>query len=148
MGRIDIEQLTGRTGLDVCRDLLAPVVRNLNDICRMAGKMPFNKYPDLGSIANDVAPVTGAQFTIELHEFRKFMEQESVSEVDKAWDAIQLIAMSVALTDTEYDAVCSYYQCAAQEWAMRRHLMTRGTEAFRSTFFWSRRGITTISVPN
>lgn len=135
MTRIDLQHLLERNGRDVVGDLLRPVSKNVGEIYVLALKRPLDKYPDLGSIANDVEPVTGSQFTIELHEFRKFMETEGVSEVDKAWEAIQLIARSVALTDAEYDAVNSYYQCAAQEWAMRRHLMTRGTESFRSTFF-------------
>jgi hypothetical protein len=142
MSRIDIAILLGRHGksnADIVK-LLQPITKNLNDIyvALDSGHKP-DLYPTLGSIANDVQPVSGSQFVLELHEFRKFMEEEDVEVVDKAWNAIQLIAMSVALTsDEECENVNSHYQSVAQEWAMRRHLMTRGTEGFHQQFLNSR----------
>lgn len=140
MSRISTEALLGMQRPDIMK-MIWPITKNLEKICKVASAMQGktyegDPYPELGSIANDVAPVTADQFFIELDAFRNFWDDHSVEEIDKAWEVIQLIALSVGLqSDEEKEKVQMRYQAVADEWMMRRYILEHGTLSFERRFF-------------
>lgn len=91
-------------------------------------QMPRAWRRGMGCIAQDVGAISTADFHAELTDFRTFMENEEIADIDIAWRSMCFQYESLA-EDPMHNGTHARFSAMAAEWSMRRRMYaTDGNE--------------------